>query len=128
MHAILEPEVETTPAPREVPLHAIRHTFVFLGFSAAAGLVLAIIWSPGFVDQTLGENGATTILGYSVTLTPITSALMGIGSPSRRALLARSPRAMLPVSPPSRLYPRIGDRRWAGRFDRWAGLRWEPAS
>jgi len=79
MHAILKPEVATTPTPREVSLHAVRHTLVFLGLSAAAGLILAIIWSPGFVDQTLGENGATTILGYSVTLTPITSALMGIG-------------------------------------------------
>src|SRR5438128_688355 len=78
MHAILKPEV-ATPAPREVSLHAIPHTFVLLGFSAAVGLILAIMWSASFVDQTLGENGATAILGYSVSLTPINSALMGIG-------------------------------------------------
>src|SRR5256712_12912752 len=47
--------------------------------SAALGLGLAIVWSPNFVDQTIGENGATTILGYSVTTTPITGVLMAIG-------------------------------------------------
>src|ERR1700716_2470989 len=52
--------------------------WVLLG-SAALGLGLAIVWSPSFVDQTIGENGATTILGYSVTATPITTVLMAIG-------------------------------------------------
>src|SRR5256886_6302432 len=47
--------------------------------SVALGLGLAIVWSPSFVDQTIGENGATTILGYSVTATPITGVLMAIG-------------------------------------------------
>ena len=47
--------------------------------SAILGLGLAIVWSPSFVDQTIGENGATTILGYSVTATPITGVLMAIG-------------------------------------------------
>src|SRR5256886_16050535 len=47
--------------------------------SVALGLGLAIVWSPSFVDQTIGENGATTILGYSVTATPITGILMAIG-------------------------------------------------
>ena len=47
--------------------------------SAALGLGLAIVWSPSFVDQTIGENGATTILGYDVTATPIGGVLMAIG-------------------------------------------------
>jgi cytochrome c biogenesis protein CcdA len=47
--------------------------------SALLGLGLAIVWSPSFVDQAIGENGATTILGYSVTATPITGVLMAIG-------------------------------------------------
>ena len=47
--------------------------------SAILGVGLAIVWSPSFVDQTIGENGATTILGYSVTATPISSVLMAIG-------------------------------------------------
>jgi MFS family permease len=47
--------------------------------SALLGIGLAIVWSPSFVDQTIGENGATTILGYSVTATPITGVLMAIG-------------------------------------------------
>src|SRR6202011_3693882 len=47
--------------------------------SVGLGLALAVVWSPSFVDQTIGENGATTILGYSVTATPITGVLMAIG-------------------------------------------------
>jgi hypothetical protein len=47
--------------------------------SAILGLGLAVVWSPSFVDQTIGENGATTIIGYSVTATPITGVLMAIG-------------------------------------------------
>ena len=53
--------------------------FWLLVGSATLGLGLAIVWSPSFVDQTIGENGATTILGYSVTATPITTVLMAIG-------------------------------------------------
>jgi MFS family permease len=47
--------------------------------SALLGVGLAIAWSPSFVDQTIGENGATTILGYDVTATPIGGVLMAIG-------------------------------------------------
>src|SRR5438094_5673606 len=57
---------------------AVRAFWLFAG-SVTLGLGLAIVWSPSFVDQTIGENGATTILGYSVTATPITGILMAIG-------------------------------------------------
>jgi hypothetical protein len=53
--------------------------FWLLSGSIALGLGLAVVWSPSFVDQTIGENGAATILGYSVTATPITGVLMAIG-------------------------------------------------
>src|SRR2546425_3595788 len=56
----------------------VRAFWLFIG-SVALGLGLAVVWSPSFVDQTIGENGATTILGYSVTATPITGVLMAIG-------------------------------------------------
>src|SRR5256712_5382697 len=56
----------------------VRAFWLLVG-SAALGLGLAVVWSPSFVDQTIGENGATTILGYSVTATPITGVLMAIG-------------------------------------------------
>jgi hypothetical protein len=56
----------------------VRAFWLLLG-SVALGLGLAIVWSPSFVDQTIGENGATTILGYSVTARPITGVLMAIG-------------------------------------------------
>jgi cytochrome c biogenesis protein CcdA len=52
---------------------------VWLSGSVALGLGLAVVWSPGFVDQAIGENGATTILGYNVTATPIRGVLMAIG-------------------------------------------------
>src|SRR2546429_6059284 len=57
---------------------AVRAFWLLVG-SVTLGLGLAIVWSPSFVDQTIGENGATTILGYSVTATPITGILMAIG-------------------------------------------------
>ena len=53
--------------------------FWLVAGSAVLGIGLAIAWSPSFVDQTLGENGATTILGYDVTATPIGGVLMAIG-------------------------------------------------
>jgi hypothetical protein len=53
--------------------------FWLIAGSAILGLGLAIVWSPSFVDQTIGENGASTILGYSATTTPLTGALMAIG-------------------------------------------------
>src|SRR2546427_7236807 len=56
----------------------VRAFWLLVG-SVALGLGLAVVWSPSFVDQTIGENGATTILGYSVTATPITGILMAIG-------------------------------------------------
>jgi hypothetical protein len=56
----------------------VRAFWLLVG-SIAIGLGLAIVWSPSFVDQTLGEKGATTILGYSVTATPISGVLMAIG-------------------------------------------------
>jgi len=56
----------------------VRAFWLLVG-SVALGLGLAVVWSPSFVDQTIGENGATTILGYTVTTTPITGVLMAIG-------------------------------------------------
>ena len=70
----------TTPtdSTRSVTHDLPRIVWLLVG-SVALGLGLAIVWSPSFVDQTLGENGATTILGYNVTTTPITGVLMAIG-------------------------------------------------
>src|SRR5205807_1417838 len=67
-------------APHDLPRPGanLRVIALLIG-SVALGLGLAIVWSPSFVDQTIGENGATTILGYSVTTTPITGVLMAIG-------------------------------------------------
>src|SRR5207248_1300161 len=70
----------TRSAPHDLPRPGanLRVIAPLIG-SVALGLGLAIVWSPSFVDQTIGENGATTILGYSVTATPINGILMAIG-------------------------------------------------
>src|ERR1700736_5884501 len=70
------PGLRTHGHPRSA---STQHLLFLLAGSAALGLGLAIVWSPTVVDQTIGENGATTILGYSVTATPLTGALMAIG-------------------------------------------------
>src|SRR3989449_2291146 len=70
----------TRSAPHDLPRPGANlRVIALLVGSIALGLGLAIVWSPSFVDQTIGENGATTILGYSVTTTPITGILMAIG-------------------------------------------------
>src|SRR6202165_1849905 len=65
--------------PDHSPADARANLIWLLVGSAILGLGLAIVWSPSFVDQTIGENGATTILGYDVTATPIGGVLMAIG-------------------------------------------------
>src|SRR3984893_13641314 len=61
------------------PSRIANRRVLWLVGSVGLGLALAVVWSPSFVDQTIGENGATTILGYSVTATPSGSVLMAIG-------------------------------------------------
>src|ERR1700694_3043603 len=65
--------------PDHSPAETHPNVAWLLAGSAVLGLGLAIVWSPSFVDQTLGENGATTILGYDLTATPIGGVLMAIG-------------------------------------------------
>src|SRR5256884_9430876 len=81
VRAALTPRTGSTPSvTHELPRPGANSSAVWLLLgSVALGLGLAIVWSPSFVDQTIGENGATTIVGYSVTATPITGILMAIG-------------------------------------------------
>src|ERR1700694_1021394 len=65
--------------PDHSPAETHPNVAWLLAGGAVLGLGIAIVWSPSFVDQTIGENGATTILGYDVTATPIAGALMAIG-------------------------------------------------
>jgi hypothetical protein len=66
-----------------MPAFQIRDEFVRTSLSKVRPHLspprLAVVWSPSFVDQTIGENGATNILGYNVTATPIGSVLIAIG-------------------------------------------------
>ena len=78
--ALTTPTDSTRSVTHDLPRPSANPSVVWLLLgSVAFGLGLAIVWSPSFVDQTLGENGATTILGYNVTTTPITGVLMAIG-------------------------------------------------
>jgi hypothetical protein len=81
VRAALTPRTDSTrPVTHDLPRPGADPSVVgLLALSVTLGVGPAILWSPSFVDQTIGENGATTILGYSVTATPITGVLMAIG-------------------------------------------------
>lgn len=47
-------------------------------FSAVAGFLLTVIWSASFVDSTIGDSVANTLLGHDAKETPITGIIAGI--------------------------------------------------
>ena len=60
---------------RAIPLRS--RTALVLAASAALGAFLSMVWSARFVDQTIGEDLASRILGYDAVATPIAGALAG---------------------------------------------------
>jgi cytochrome c biogenesis protein CcdA len=79
VRAVVTSPTDSISVETHDPSRIANRRVIWLVGSVALGLALAVVWSPSFVDQTIGENGATTILGYSVTATPIGSVLMAIG-------------------------------------------------
>jgi len=79
VRAVINSRSDSTSAETHDHSRIANGRLVWLAGSVAFGLALALIWSPSFVDQTIGEHGATTILGYDVTATPIGGVLMAIG-------------------------------------------------
>jgi hypothetical protein len=55
-----------------------RRRFAVVGLSVLAGFLLTVVWSAKFVDQTIGDNVADTMLGHHAKGTPIAGVLSGV--------------------------------------------------
>jgi MFS family permease len=66
--------VHQTTSTLAVPHH--RGRIILL--SVVAGFLLTVVWSAEFVDRTIGDNVANTLLGHDAKETPITGVLSGI--------------------------------------------------
>ncbi|GFJ96562.1 hypothetical protein [Phytohabitans rumicis] len=58
--------------------HFPRRRWLVLGLSALGGFLLTIVWSAEFVDSTIGDNVANTLLGHDAKETPIAGIGAGI--------------------------------------------------
>ncbi|MER5571361.1 hypothetical protein ABT083_35050 [Streptomyces goshikiensis] len=58
--------------------HAPRRRALVLLVGALFGFALTVIWSAQFVDKTIGDNVADTLLGHAAKGAPITGTLAGI--------------------------------------------------
>ncbi|RKR86873.1 hypothetical protein BDK92_1142 [Micromonospora pisi] len=77
-----------SPHPTAVPDTPPTSTFVngfiprrrglIILLSALGGFLLTVVWSAQFVDQTIGDNVADTLLGHDAKETPITGIVAGI--------------------------------------------------
>lgn len=67
-----------TSKPSIVTGHFPRRKWLLVGLSALTGFLLTVIWSAEFVDRTIGDNVANTLLGRDVKETPIAGIGAGI--------------------------------------------------
>ncbi|CAL9624941.1 hypothetical protein SUDANB58_05922 (plasmid) [Streptomyces sp. enrichment culture] len=58
--------------------HAPRRRALVVAVSALFGFALTVVWSAEFVDRTIGDNVADTLLGHTAKGTPITGVLAGL--------------------------------------------------
>jgi hypothetical protein len=58
--------------------HFPKHRKLIIALSALAGFGLTVIWSAQFVDSTIGDNVANTLLGHDAKATPIAGIAAGI--------------------------------------------------
>ncbi|WP_329792088.1 hypothetical protein V1227_09235 [Lentzea sp. DG1S-22] len=58
--------------------HFPRRRGLIVLLSALAGFGLTVVWSAHFVDSTIGDNVANTLLGHDAKATPIAGAAAGI--------------------------------------------------
>ncbi|MGK9462960.1 hypothetical protein ACSLFT_23445 [Streptomyces sp. G6] len=69
--------VQTGAPPAAPPAGPVRRRWRVLLLSITAGFALTVVWSAEFVDQTIGGNIATTLLGHDPQA-PISGAVAGI--------------------------------------------------
>jgi hypothetical protein len=78
----MQPRNATRTEPLRPPSDVVRITparrLRTVLLSAAAGILLAIVWSFEFVDSVIGDNVANTVLGHDAKETAIGSTLAGL--------------------------------------------------
>lgn len=68
----------TTGTSSFVNGHFPNRRWLVVTLSALAGFMLTVVWSAHFVDSTIGDNVANTLLGHDAKATPIEGILSGI--------------------------------------------------
>lgn len=58
--------------------HVPRRRGLVAAVGAVFGFLLTVVWSAEFVDRTIGDNVADTLLGHTAKGTPIAGALAGV--------------------------------------------------
>lgn len=75
---------EPSPIPRQAPRPAFatgefpRRRLLIAAASALAGFLLTVVWSAEFVDQTVGDSVADTLLGHHAKGSAIGGVLAGV--------------------------------------------------
>jgi len=75
--------IEERPTPVSVPPRSAnsalpRRRGLIVALSVAAGFLLTVVWSAEFVDQTIGENVAGTLLGHEASGAALTGVPAGV--------------------------------------------------
>ncbi|WP_433328077.1 hypothetical protein [Spirillospora sp. CA-294931] len=70
--------VAAAPPTGFVTGHFPRRKVMIISLSALAGFLLTVVWSAEFVDRTIGDNVADTMLGHEARTTPISGIAAGI--------------------------------------------------
>jgi hypothetical protein len=55
-----------------------RRRWLVIGVGAMAGFLLTVVWSAQFVDRTIGDTVANTLLGHDAKETPVTGIGAGV--------------------------------------------------
>lgn len=66
------------PAPAFVVGAFPRRRVLVVAASVLAGFLLTVVWSAEFVDRTIGDNVADTLLGHHAKGTPIAGTMAGV--------------------------------------------------
>ncbi|WFE43313.1 hypothetical protein [Verrucosispora sp. WMMD1129] len=61
-----------------VPGETPRRRGLIIALSVLAGFLLTVVWSAEFVDRTIGDNVANTLLGHDAKETPISGVVAGV--------------------------------------------------